>query len=56
VARILDSAAPLPAVIDPVMLAKGGASLLARGAAAAVKTLLVPRAALLTPNAPEARP
>ncbi len=54
VARLLDSAAGVPAVIDPVMVAKGGASLLEAKAVAAVKTLLVPRAALLTPNAPEA--
>src|SRR5205085_7604307 len=44
----------VPAVIHPVMVAKGGASLLATDAVAAVRTLLVPRAALLTPNAPEA--
>jgi hydroxymethylpyrimidine/phosphomethylpyrimidine kinase len=53
VARILDGAG-VPAVIDPVMVAKGGASLLADDAVAAVRTLMVPRAALLTPNAPEA--
>jgi len=35
-------------------VAKGGASLLAGAAVAAVRSLLVPRAALLTPNAPEA--
>jgi hydroxymethylpyrimidine/phosphomethylpyrimidine kinase len=54
VARVLDSARGLPAVIDPVMVAKGGASLLAGQAVGALKSLLVPRAALLTPNAPEA--
>jgi len=54
VAWLLDSAAGVPAVIDPVMVAKGGASLLAAGAVEAVRTLMVPRAALLTPNAPEA--
>jgi hydroxymethylpyrimidine/phosphomethylpyrimidine kinase len=53
VARILDSAAA-PAVIDPVMVAKGGALLLAGEALALVRDLLVRRAALLTPNAPEA--
>ena len=36
------------------MVAKGGAALLADGAVAAVRTLLVPRAGLLTPNALEA--
>src|SRR5436190_19534549 len=53
VARLLDVAA-LPAVIDPVMVAKGGARLLSAEAIAPVRDLLVPRAALLTPNAPEA--
>jgi hydroxymethylpyrimidine/phosphomethylpyrimidine kinase len=43
-----------PAVVDPVMVAKGGATLLAEAALAAVRERLVPRAALLTPNAPEA--
>jgi hydroxymethylpyrimidine/phosphomethylpyrimidine kinase len=54
VARILDSAPGVPAVIDPVMVAKGGAALLADEAVGAVRRLMVPRAALLTPNAPEA--
>ena len=53
VARLLDEAA-VPAVIDPVMVAKGGASLLAAEAVAAVRELLIPRVTLLTPNAPEA--
>ena len=44
----------VPAVVDPVMVAKGGASLLEEAAIDAVRTLMVPRAALLTPNAPEA--
>jgi len=53
VALLLDEAGAY-AVVDPVMVAKGGASLLARGAAAAVRDLMIPRATLLTPNAPEA--
>jgi hydroxymethylpyrimidine/phosphomethylpyrimidine kinase len=53
VARLLDEAG-ISAVIDPVMVAKGGASLLATEAVAAVRALLIPRASLLTPNAPEA--
>jgi hydroxymethylpyrimidine/phosphomethylpyrimidine kinase len=53
VAGLLDEAG-LPAVIDPVMLAKGGAALLAADAIEAVRALMIPRAALLTPNAPEA--
>ena len=54
VARLLDAAKSIPAVIDPVMVAKGGARLLAADAVGAVRDLLVPRAGLLTPNAPEA--
>lgn len=54
VARVLDSARGIPVVIDPVMVAKGGASLLSDGAVGAVRALMIPRAALLTPNAPEA--
>jgi hydroxymethylpyrimidine/phosphomethylpyrimidine kinase len=54
VAGILADTPATPAVIDPVMVAKGGAPLLASDAAAAVRDLLIPRAALLTPNAPEA--
>ncbi|WP_332656264.1 bifunctional hydroxymethylpyrimidine kinase/phosphomethylpyrimidine kinase [Brevundimonas sp.] len=53
VAAILDSC-DAPAVVDPVMIAKGGSPLLPDEAVQAVRTLMVPRAALLTPNAPEA--
>lgn len=53
-ARLIDHAGPVPVVIDPVMIAKGGASLLDPQAIAAVRAELLPRAALLTPNAPEA--
>jgi hydroxymethylpyrimidine/phosphomethylpyrimidine kinase len=53
VAAILDTTSA-PAVIDPVMIAKGGAPLLEDRAVEAVKALMIPRAALLTPNAPEA--
>jgi hydroxymethylpyrimidine/phosphomethylpyrimidine kinase len=54
VAGILDGAPGIPAVIDPVMIAKGGAALLPDAAVSAVRALMIPRAALLTPNAPEA--
>ena len=54
VAQILDSVRHIPAVIDPVMIAKGGHPLLADRAIGAVRSLMIPRAALLTPNAPEA--
>jgi hydroxymethylpyrimidine/phosphomethylpyrimidine kinase len=55
VARLLDGPGRgIPAVIDPVMAAKGGSALLHGDAVEAVRALLIPRAALLTPNAPEA--
>ncbi|MET0294284.1 MAG: bifunctional hydroxymethylpyrimidine kinase/phosphomethylpyrimidine kinase [Phenylobacterium sp.] len=53
VAEIL-AGAGAPAVVDPVMVAKGGAPLLGERAVEAVRRLMIPRAALLTPNAPEA--
>ncbi len=44
----------VPLVLDPVMTAKGGASLLAQQAVALLKQRLIPLAAVLTPNIPEA--
>ncbi len=44
----------LPLVVDPVMTAKGGARLLATDAVIALKRRLLPMAAVLTPNLPEA--
>lgn len=41
-------------VIDPVMIAKGGASLLAANSIQTLKEQLVPLATVLTPNLPEA--
>jgi hydroxymethylpyrimidine/phosphomethylpyrimidine kinase len=41
-------------VVDPVMIAKGGASLLAESAQHALRTRLLPLAAVVTPNIPEA--
>lgn len=46
--------AGVPVVVDPVMVAKGGARLLDDDAVAAVLRDLLPLAALLTPNIPEA--
>ena len=43
-----------PIVLDPVMVAKGGDSLLAADAVSALRDILMPRATLLTPNIPEA--
>lgn len=54
VAEVLARRAPaLPLVVDPVLVAKGGARLLERSAERAVLEHLVPRATLVTPNAPE---
>jgi hydroxymethylpyrimidine/phosphomethylpyrimidine kinase len=53
IAGLLDEARR-PSVVDPVMVAKGGAALLPAEAVSAVRALLIPRATLLTPNAPEA--
>ncbi len=44
----------VPAVVDPVMIAKGGAPLLKPEAIDTVRKQLVPAAYLLTPNLPEA--
>lgn len=55
---VADFLASLPArppiVLDPVMIAKGGASLLHADAVAALRERLVPLATLVTPNVPEA--
>jgi hydroxymethylpyrimidine/phosphomethylpyrimidine kinase len=42
-----------PLVLDPVMVAKGGAKLLADAAMNAIRTQLLPLATLVTPNLPE---
>jgi hydroxymethylpyrimidine/phosphomethylpyrimidine kinase len=47
-------ASHIPLVVDPVMVAKGGASLLAKDATTALIEELLPLAALITPNTPEA--
>jgi hydroxymethylpyrimidine/phosphomethylpyrimidine kinase len=54
VVRIVDSASSAAIVVDPVMVAKGGAPLLDPDAVGAIRAELIPRATLLTPNAPEA--
>ena len=54
VADTLTAYPDLPLIADPVMVAKGGASLLSDEAVGAMLACLVPRAHVLTPNAPEA--
>jgi hydroxymethylpyrimidine/phosphomethylpyrimidine kinase len=44
----------IPVVLDPVMIAKGGAPLLAQEAMSALSAKLLPIATLVTPNLPEA--
>jgi hydroxymethylpyrimidine/phosphomethylpyrimidine kinase len=53
-AVIAERAAGVPLIVDPVMVAKGGAPLIEESAIGALKRLLVPQAAVLTPNLPEA--
>ena len=55
VAAVLAERAPdVPLVVDPVMVAKGGAKLIEPGAIETLKRRLIVRAAVLTPNLPEA--
>lgn len=54
VADALEPYRSLPIVLDPVMIAKGGAPLLEPQAMAALKNRLLPLATLATPNIPEA--
>ncbi|MEQ9796787.1 bifunctional hydroxymethylpyrimidine kinase/phosphomethylpyrimidine kinase [Parvibaculum sp.] len=55
VAEELSRTEELPVlVVDPVMIAKGGASLLEASAVSALKEVLIPLSALVTPNIPEA--
>ncbi|MGZ2256586.1 bifunctional hydroxymethylpyrimidine kinase/phosphomethylpyrimidine kinase [Roseobacter sp. A03A-229] len=54
VAAVLEGVDKTPIVLDPVMIAKGGAPLLADDAIAIVRDRLLPLAAVVTPNLPEA--
>ncbi len=55
VASSLDRLAPdVSLVADPVMIAKGGAALLEDAAVETLRKWIIPRAAVLTPNIPEA--
>ena len=51
----LDLVGDAPVVVDPVMIAESGATLLDPQAKAALIERVVPRATVLTPNVPEAR-
>ncbi|KON64872.1 hydroxymethylpyrimidine/phosphomethylpyrimidine kinase [Komagataeibacter europaeus] len=54
IAGVLMTAVGIPYVLDPVMVAKGGAALLQDSALSALKSRLLPLASVLTPNLPEA--
>jgi hydroxymethylpyrimidine/phosphomethylpyrimidine kinase len=54
VAEVMQSHRDIPIVLDPVMIAKGGAELLDPDAVKVVIEQLLPLATLLTPNLPEA--
>jgi hydroxymethylpyrimidine/phosphomethylpyrimidine kinase len=54
VVAALAAAPAVPLVADPVMVAKGGARLLDPETVDTLRRLLLPRAAVLTPNLPEA--
>jgi hydroxymethylpyrimidine/phosphomethylpyrimidine kinase len=54
VAVLQERAAAIPVVVDPVMVAKGGARLIEPEAIEALKVLLIARAEIVTPNLPEA--
>ncbi len=52
--RALGLVGSAPVVLDPVMVAESGARLLDEGAVEALRTKLLPRATVVTPNLPEA--
>ena len=54
VGEALDLVGDAPVVLDPGMVAESGARLLDEDAQEALRTRLVPRAAVVTPNVPEA--
>ena len=51
----LDLISDAPIVIDPVMVSESGARLIDEAAIESLKTKLLPRAAVVTPNVPEAQ-
>ena len=54
IAEFLEGHSGIPVVVDPVMVSKSSATLLAPEAIDVLKTELIPRAAVITPNIPEA--
>lgn len=54
IAKELKKHSEIPIVIDPVMIAKGGHSLMEQSAVGIMKEFLLPLAKVITPNIPEA--
>lgn len=54
IADFLEKHPTIPLVVDPVMIAKGGANLMENNAVKVMQDRIVPIATLLTPNIPEA--
>jgi hydroxymethylpyrimidine/phosphomethylpyrimidine kinase len=52
--RALDGYGACPLVVDPVLVSSSGTRLLSEAGLAALTSLLLPRAAVITPNLPEA--
>lgn len=55
VAEVLDAAAGLPVVLDPILAAGGGHPLAGAALLQALRGRLIPQATVVTPNTPEAR-
>jgi hydroxymethylpyrimidine/phosphomethylpyrimidine kinase len=55
VGEALDLVGDVPIVLDPVMISESGTRLLEEDAQDALRTQLVPRATVVTPNVPEAQ-
>jgi hydroxymethylpyrimidine/phosphomethylpyrimidine kinase len=55
VGEALDLVGDVPVVLDPVMISESGARLLDEDAQEALRSRLVPRATVVTPNLPEAQ-
>jgi len=53
--RALELTGDAPVVVDPVMVSESGSVLLAQAARQALRDMILPRAAVVTPNHPEAR-
>ena len=55
VAELIDEAGPMPVVLDPILAAGGGRPLAGEALLQSLRSRLIPRATVVTPNTPEAR-